>query len=53
MSRSKNQFGEFFRRIQAKKGCQCAITATARKLALVIYIMLTRKVQFDVRMFAT
>lgn len=34
---------DFFRRIALKKGRKVAITATARKLAVVTYIMLTKK----------
>ena len=38
---------EFFRRIQAKKGRAVAITATARKIATIIYCMLTKREQFN------
>ena len=46
MSKASNQLGIFFRYIQSKKGYKCAITATARKLAIIIYHMLTRGEQF-------
>ena len=36
MSKSKNQLGEFFRKVQRRKGHHCAVTATARKLAVVV-----------------
>lgn len=46
MHKAQNALGDFFRRIQAKKGYKCAITATARKLAIIVYNMLTRNEQF-------
>ena len=46
IGKSKNQLGEFFRKVKMRKGYQCAVTATARKLAVVIYKMLTRGQQF-------
>ncbi len=46
IGKSKNQLGEFFRKVKMRKGYQCAITATARKLAVIIYKMLTRGEQF-------
>ena len=46
IGKSQNQLGEFFRKIQKRKGYQCAITATARKLAVIIYKMLSRSEQF-------
>lgn len=48
MRKSENQLGIFFRRIQKRKGYQCAVTATARKMAVIIYKMLTRKTQFKI-----
>ena len=46
IGKSKNQLGEFFRKVKMRKGYQCAVTATARKLAVIIYKMLTRGEQF-------
>ena len=46
LSKSKNQLGEFFRKVKIRKGYQCAVTATARKMAVIIYKMLTRGEQF-------
>lgn len=46
IGKSQNQLGEFFRHVQKRKGYQCAVTATARKLAVIIYKMLTRSEQF-------
>ena len=41
-----NPLSEFFRRLAYKKGRAHAITATARKLAVIIYNMLTKKQQY-------
>ena len=38
--------GEFFRNLEMRKGYQCAVTATACKLAVIIYKMLTSAEQF-------
>jgi len=47
-SRKKNSsLASFYRRIAAKKGKQCAIMATARKLAIIVYHMLNRKETFN------
>jgi len=46
MKNSANFLGVFFRRVQIRKGYKCAVTATARKLAIVVYRMLTRHEQF-------
>jgi transposase len=47
-SRNKRSpLGSFYRRIAAKKGKQCAIMATARKLAIIVYHMMNRKQAFN------
>lgn len=43
LSRSDSALGAFYRRIRAKHGAPVAITATAHKLARIIYFMLKRK----------
>jgi len=44
VGRQKNTpLSDFFRRIAFKKGRRVAITATARKLAVIVYIMLVEK----------
>lgn len=43
---SKSALGAFFRRIKAKKGTPKAITATARKLACLVYRMLRYGMQY-------
>jgi hypothetical protein len=53
MSKSKNQLGEFFRKIQRRKGHHCAVTATARKLTVIIYKILTEGQQFKPQLTAT
>jgi hypothetical protein len=53
MSKSKNQLGEFFRMIQKRKGHHFAVTATARKVAVIIYKMLTEGQQFKPQLAAT
>ncbi|MBL7162064.1 MAG: IS110 family transposase [Anaerolineales bacterium] len=43
LARSDSALGAFYRRIRAKHGAPVAITATAHKLARIIYFMLKRK----------
>jgi len=47
LQRSQNLIGAFFRRMSYKLGYQEAVTATAHKLARIIYAMLKYKRQFD------
>jgi len=47
IGRTDCPLGNFFRGISFRRGWMVAKTATARKLALVIYKMLTEKVSFD------
>lgn len=42
-----NQLKSFFKRLSAKKGRLVAITATARKIAIIIWNMLTKKVEYN------
>lgn len=44
--RTQTAIGAFYRRQRARLGAPAAITATARKIAVVIYEMLSRKVEF-------
>jgi transposase len=44
---SKNELGDFYRRIRARNGPSKAVVATARKLATIYYLMMTRKEQFN------
>lgn len=44
---SRGRLGDFFRRMAYRKGRVVAITATARKIAMIIYQMLTKKEAFN------
>lgn len=44
---SHSRLGDFFRRIAYRKGRPVAITATARKIAVILYQMLTKKEAFN------
>jgi len=44
---SKTPLGEYFRKVQAKKGYIPAIIATAHKLAKIIYTMVKKKIEYD------
>jgi transposase len=44
---SKSRLGDFFRHLAYRKGRSVAITATARKIAVFIFLMLTEKKQFS------
>lgn len=44
---SKSPLGDFFRRIRAKSGAPQAVVATARKLAIIYYMMVSKKEAFN------
>jgi transposase len=44
---SKSNLGHLYRRLSAKKGSKKAIKAVARRLAVIFYIMITKKTQYD------
>lgn len=46
LARSKSAMGAFYRRIRAMRGAPKAITATARKLACLVYRMLTYGMEY-------
>ena len=46
LQKSNTWLGDFFRRMKAKGGNKYAIIATARKLAIIYYKMITEKVEF-------
>jgi len=48
---AKNYLGEFFRRITRKLGKPQAITATAHKLARIVYHLLSTKEAYDETVF--
>jgi transposase len=47
LSHSRSVLGDFFRRMRAKFGAPVAITATAHKLARIIYHLLTTREPYD------
>lgn len=47
-----NPLKSFLQRIAVKKGRSVAITATARKIATIVWVMLTRKVQYNYKVVA-
>jgi transposase len=53
LSRSESALGVFYRRVRAKHGTPKAITATAHKLARIIYIMLRDQVPYQALSAAT
>lgn len=51
LSRAKGYFGDFFRRMRSKLGTASAITATAHKIARVIYHVLLTKEPYNESVF--
>ena len=47
LSHSRSVLGAYFRRMRAKLGAPAAITATAHKLARIIYHLLTTREPYD------
>jgi transposase len=45
--RSENPLGNYYRRIKAKAGAGKAVVATARKLAIIYYMMVSKKEAFN------
>ena len=52
LQNSRSAMGEFYRRMRSKLGAPKAITATAHKLARIIYHMLTTRKSYDEGVFA-
>lgn len=46
LGKSKTSLGAFFRRIQSKHGAVKAMTATARKIAVIFYNMLSKGIEY-------
>lgn len=42
----ESDLGRFFQKIASKKGRQAAITATARKIAVILWNMITKRIQY-------
>lgn len=53
LAHSKSALGDFYRRMRAKLGAPKAITATAHKLARIVYHLITTKQEFDESRYAT
>ena len=51
LCRAKGYFGEFFRRMRAKLGAAQAITATAHKIARILYHVLRTKEPYSETIF--
>ena len=47
LHRSQSPLGGYLRRLKAKLGPAGAITATARKIAIIFYTLVRRQVEFD------
>lgn len=45
--RSQNPLGDFYRRVKAKQGAGKAVVATARKIAVIYYNMVSKKQGFN------
>ncbi len=52
LQHSKSSLGEFYRRMRARLGAPKAITATAHKLARIVFHLLTTKESYDDSVFA-
>lgn len=52
LAHSKSALGDFYRRMRAKLGAPKAITATAHKLARIVYHLITTKQEFDESRYA-
>jgi transposase len=47
LHRSQSPLGAYLRRMKAKLGPRAAITATARKIAVIVYTMIKNQVEYD------
>jgi transposase len=52
LHRSKSTLGDYFRRMKARLGSPAAITATAHKLARIIYHLVKNRCPYDASIFA-
>lgn len=53
LHRNDSRLGQFLRRMKAKLGPKAAITATAHKLAVIFYTLVTKQVEYDESIWAT
>jgi len=52
LHRNRSRLGEFLRRMKAKLGPKAATTATAHKLAVIFYTLVTRQIEYDESIWA-
>lgn len=52
LHRNQSRLGQFLRRMKAKLGPKAAITATAHKLAVIFYTLVTRQIEYDESIWA-
>lgn len=52
LHRSQTELGQFLRRMKAKIGPAAAITATARKIAVIFYTIVKNQVEYDISKWA-
>jgi transposase len=53
LHRNATTMGDYLRRLKAKLGPAGAITATARKIAIIFYTLVTRQIEFDHSVWST
>jgi transposase len=51
LTNNKSHFGDFYRRVRSKAGAPKAVVATARKLSIVFYQMLSKKEAFNPHLY--
>ena len=52
LHRSQSYLGQYFRRMRSRLGTPAAVTATAHKLARILYHLITTRQAFDESVFA-
>jgi transposase len=52
LHRSQSRLGHFLRRMKAKLGPKAATTATAHKLAVIFYTLITKQIEYDESVWA-
>jgi transposase len=52
LHRSQTRLGHFLRRMKAKLGPKAATTATAHKLAIIFYTLVTKQIEYDESIWA-
>ena len=52
LHRNQSRLGQFLRRLKSKLGPKAAITATAHKLAVIFYTLVTKRIEYDESIWA-